>query len=163
MCALPLTNSDSSTNDSSPGSGPSSPIGYCGADNMTSYRPSAVHIEVGVLSNQNWCGEKNVKSFHNRRKPAQASPGAAEVPTGHNPEKQNHRRPTYPIMPYHAMHCLQGLIGLKPRRPHENIPLFGPASSPTSPSFIFLSLWDERMKKTWKNPSAFLWAPFNRK
>ncbi|XP_012686957.1 histone deacetylase 9-B isoform X2 [Clupea harengus] len=43
MRALELN--DSSTNDSSPGSGPSSPIGYCGADNMTSYRPSAVHIE----------------------------------------------------------------------------------------------------------------------
>ncbi|XP_076157291.1 histone deacetylase 9-B [Alosa pseudoharengus] len=36
---------DSSANDSSPGSGPSSPIGYCGVDNATSYRPSAVQIE----------------------------------------------------------------------------------------------------------------------
>ncbi|XP_063041706.1 histone deacetylase 9-B isoform X2 [Engraulis encrasicolus] len=36
---------DSSANDSSPGSGPSSPIGYCGADNVTSYRPTAVQIE----------------------------------------------------------------------------------------------------------------------
>ncbi|XP_030644755.1 histone deacetylase 9-B [Chanos chanos] len=36
---------DSSANDSSPGSGPSSPIGLCNTEHGASYRPSAIQIE----------------------------------------------------------------------------------------------------------------------
>uniref|UniRef100_A0AAY4DAT8 histone deacetylase n=1 Tax=Denticeps clupeoides TaxID=299321 RepID=A0AAY4DAT8_9TELE len=37
---------NTSANDSTPGSGSSSPIGFCSTENVTSHRPSAIHLEV---------------------------------------------------------------------------------------------------------------------
>uniref|UniRef100_A0AAY4DAZ3 histone deacetylase n=1 Tax=Denticeps clupeoides TaxID=299321 RepID=A0AAY4DAZ3_9TELE len=47
-----LEPSDTSANDSTPGSGSSSPIGFCSTENVTSHRPSAIHLEPRLLKSE---------------------------------------------------------------------------------------------------------------